>query len=433
MPITTPYKSAIASVPRLNMMARIAACGGRIRVINRACKPVKQRHINRHATAALVMNGFINGLGTIRSLAQAGNIPIILVCKPGDIAAASRYVDQTFYYRDDGELIAALKMINSRYEQVIAFPCVDRNIKLLALLANEINNLKFPSIDLRILEKTEQIKVAQHLAIPCPKTIVITDQNELGNIDLIDPPYVLKPTSSCDFALERKPVRVKPFVTSDKGVLQERLASMINNGIRCMVSEYVPGLSSVYSYCGYAVEGQVKCRYLGLKVIEGHPTMVAAIAESVPLDQETKLTEAGDRYLATLRLTGIFELEFKKCSRTGQVFFIEVNPRTWLWNELATADGMNASLVYFFNEADQISSIPMAEMSSSGVFVWAAGTLSHMVKHRTIKPLFIILSAMFSPNRRLRFALLRLSDPNPFFRVLVNHLLYMLGRRAKIN
>ena len=53
---------------------------------------------------ALILDGFINGLGIVRSLKMAENIPVAILCKKGAALAQSNKIDFIFYYRDYKEL-----------------------------------------------------------------------------------------------------------------------------------------------------------------------------------------------------------------------------------------------------------------------------------------------------------------------------------------
>jgi len=269
--------------------------------------------------------------------------------------------------------------------------------------------------------------------VDCPSTLFFEEDFDPSALSQLRKPYIIKPCISEQNNADRRKGYRKLLISEDEAESAEALRQMTAEGHRCLVSEYIHGNEGVYSYCGYATEGKVVASYLGQKLIEAVPTMTAAIARSLPLDQEKVIDQASRKLVAAFGLTGIFEIEFKRCALTGKVYFIEINPRSWLWNDLATEEGVNLSMMYFLNEAGRDVENDGADPSANALFVWGAGVLTHMVKYRTFKPLGIILRSVISPKRRIKFAIFKLSDPMPFFRVLINHVTYIAGMRAGFN
>jgi len=70
----------------------------------------------------------------------------------------------------------------------------------------------------------------------------------------------------------------------------------------------------------------------------------ARFAESVWVPE---LADAGLRLLKELGYHGVSQVEFKHDARDGRYKLMEVNARHWLWHALATACGVNLSLVAY--------------------------------------------------------------------------------------
>lgn len=105
--------------------------------------------------------------------------------------------------------------------------------------------------------------------------------------------------------------------------------------------EYIRGMSdSMYTVGIYANEGTVKGVFTGRKV-RGYPADIGDCkvgqVESVP-DQ---LVDQAKSICDELDYTGIAEFEYKRDTKTGEFYLIEINPRSWSWVGITPASGVN--------------------------------------------------------------------------------------------
>ncbi len=119
---------------------------------------------------------------------------------------------------------------------------------------------------------------------------------------------------------------------------------------------------SVGAYC---VGGQVKTSWTGIKVRE-HPDRFG----TATLARGIRITEA-ENYAHTLikalQYTGICEIELLKDPVDNKFKLIEINPRTWLWVDLARASGVDLALLAW---QDALGLNPVFPQSWEPELVW---------------------------------------------------------------
>ena len=108
---------------------------------------------------ALILDGFINGLGIVRSLKMAENIPVAILCKKGAALAQSNKIDFIFYYRDYKEFEQQLLKINEIFKSVIPYYCKDNHLKIVFDLKDVLTNFKIYDFDLTLLEKNAHASI----------------------------------------------------------------------------------------------------------------------------------------------------------------------------------------------------------------------------------------------------------------------------------
>jgi predicted ATP-grasp superfamily ATP-dependent carboligase len=99
------------------------------------------------------------------------------------------------------------------------------------------------------------------------------------------------------------------------------------------------------SFAAFSINGEIKSYWMGVKLRE-HPLKfgTATFAKSIYIQDCYRLSVS---LLNALKYTGVCEIEYLKDTETNEYKLIEMNPRTWLWVELAKASGINfAKMIY---------------------------------------------------------------------------------------
>ncbi len=292
------------------------------------------------ASVLITDENYKHSLGIMRQLGRLGVQVSVVANSRNSLVCSSRFCHEVILSKaatTPSYLEAALEAVRKKqYDLLIpvSFPLT---------LAVARNREKFaPHVNLQVAganeigfaaNKTEISRLAQRIGVPTPKTIVLTDIEELESV-----PERL-----------RFPVVVKPEMESRKGVVafahdlvelrticSERLAG-VKSGIweTQILQEFIPGYG-----CGFFAtyqNGECKRVFMHRRLREYPPSGGASTcAESF---YDARLQEYGTRMLDALGWHGVAMVEFRRDSRDGDYKLIEVNPKFWGSLDLSLAAG----------------------------------------------------------------------------------------------
>lgn len=127
-------------------------------------------------------------------------------------------------------------------------------------------------------------------------------------------------------------------MAQDADDLRAILARVGNQLDQYLAQEYVPGRNG-YGYFGFFSEGRELGFYMHERLmqwpIEGGPSVLARSF------YHHELREYGRCVLAALNWTGVAMVEFKRSSRDGKFYLMEINPKYWGSLDLAIHAGCN--------------------------------------------------------------------------------------------
>jgi predicted ATP-grasp superfamily ATP-dependent carboligase len=201
-----------------------------------------------------------------------------------------------------------------------------------------------PILDQRIadacLTKSGLHKAAERLDVPHPDAFFPEDRESLLGIeDRIDYPCVLKPDDS------KKLYRVfgvKAFMVRSKAELLGAYLKCEQRGVSVFVQEYIPGdVTANHGFAAYFDRRSMPHCIVTYQRLSEWPRDSPGIASMAMSVSEPELAELGARLFSGLEFHGIVQAEFKRDSRDHKWKIIDVNPRAWTSNRLATASGCN--------------------------------------------------------------------------------------------
>jgi len=368
-------------------------------------------------TIALVLDGYINGLGVARSLRIDKEIYIVTLSHKGSPIAYSNTVNLSLFFEDRAELLEILLSINSIVNRVIPYFCSDRNIELLWNNKVRLDRFLIPYSNLQLLEKDFQMGVCDQVGIKVPKSWTISTLQELHPLE-DNKEYIIKPVSSGP----SNPFKTK--ITNSKQVVSEYCQKCLSLGIKALVSEYIPGDDrSLVAIMGYAQNGVVLNHFTGRKIAQ-RPKYngVASMAESIVNKDLLPLIMP---WLETVGYTGIFHFEFKE-DKNGDYYFIELNARNWSWGYVATINGRNLILTKYYSETKSTK-----KSETNGVenfYFWGEGLAYNIFIDRWPGAIIRFIKALTS--KRVTYAVFSWRDPLPYFISVRNICLYVLGLRT---
>lgn len=310
---------------------------------------------------AIIIEGHVQGLSNVRSLGEA-DIPVYVVDKTKCIARHSKYC-QKFFISPDYQLDEfANFLINlAKAEGIkgwVLIPSNDHAVHTISrnkVRLEEYFKVITPDLSIveKIYDKKQLLLLAEKCGVPAPKTIYFhSEHDHIPNS--LPFPVLTKGRYGLSFY---KAVSKKAFMATNESELKAQLAEIgkAYEIDKTFTQELIPfdGTNRTVSFTAFCDQGEIKTFWMGVKLRE-HPLRfgTATYAQSV------RIKECYDQSIPLLRAlnyTGVCEVEYILDPRDKKYKLIEINPRTWLWVELAKACGVDyAKLMYDFVNGNEI-------------------------------------------------------------------------------
>lgn len=285
-----------------------------------------------HKPRVFVTDGsYVNTLAMVRALGRAGTEVTVgeraSIPRAQHVASWSRYCADTFSYPDPNgpcdATIGVLKELFSQREYDVFMPVGLMMTELAVYHGCEFRTYTMlPSVKSFEIaaDKRRTVEFAKLLGIPVPVTVDVTEYSKL------DYPCVIKHRRS------------GAYVAQSADDLHLMMAKIHNELDQYLIQEYIPGRNG-YGYFGFFSNGCELGFYMHERLmqwpIEGGPSVVARSF------YHHELREYGRSVLAGLNWTGVAMVEFKRSSRDGRFYLMEVNPKYWGSLDLAIHAGCN--------------------------------------------------------------------------------------------
>ncbi len=310
---------------------------------------------------AIVLSLFDTGLGAIRSLGREG-VPVIGMdsdlSKPG---FKSRYCKAMLCpdpVRQSRELLEFMLELGRTFEHPgILFPASDAFVLFVSRNRDKLCsyfrfNLPSETIMETIANKRLQYELARTVNTHCPDTWYPQTIEEVGSIkNMIDYPAFIKPYYS-HLWREVFPTKKGIKVHSPQELLTA-FEEILPTGLQVMVQSLIIGPNTNhYKVNVYMDSRGVPLAHFTLRKIRQFPVEfgIGSLVESI---HDNELLECGLRFFREIGYRGIGSIEFKKDERDGRLKMIELNPRLWQQNYLATVCGINFPLVQYLDLTGQ--------------------------------------------------------------------------------
>jgi predicted ATP-grasp superfamily ATP-dependent carboligase len=311
--------------------------------------------------AALILGMFETGLGVGRSLGKEG-IKVYGLDFKKDIGFYSTYINANLCphpISDEEALLEDLIVFSkSQTHKPALFVTSDDFLNFVAKFSDELKpyylfNLPSPELINQISDKYKQFLLASNTGISLPATYKISSASDLDKVlnELVFPVFI----KALDVNIWRKLIggTTKGFVVNDPSELKEKITLLLNKGLEIILQEIIPGPDTQhFKYCTYiGVDGRILLEFT-LRKIRQNPIRfgVGAVVESIDYPE---LVNEGRKLVVNINYRGVGSAEFKLDSRDGKLKLIELNPRYWQQNSLATACGMNFPLMDYLEVTGQ--------------------------------------------------------------------------------
>lgn len=306
--------------------------------------------------AVILQSSGPNAVGMVRGLARQG-VPVIATDhSPNALAMNSRYPSKEILpdplsesERFVEELLALGRRVGSR---PVLFATHDEAIAAIAAREGEVRELfrvpwsTWDTMKVTI-DKSGQHAAAKRIGFPIPGTV--------------DPAPHDDPVAAVAAAGIRYPVVLKPRYAPEfkrvfgKQVLQaksaEELAAVWADAAPFgpQVQEVIPGGDDCYWTLGSyrSADMTVRASFTGRKLLQWPPGF--GTARAAEADWDPDFAARCHALLDELKFHGISQVEVKRDPRDGKDYLIEVNPRSWMWNSLATHVGVNLTFACYLD------------------------------------------------------------------------------------
>ena len=296
---------------------------------------------------ALILGSDYKALGIVRSLGRHG-IPVWVLRDEHLIASCSRYSARGIDWpaAEEPERVAFLLSLAGRHDLDgwALFPTDDETAAFLARNQQELaGHFLITTPPWEILrwayDKRLTYRAAAEIGVAHPRTHYPQSRAELAALDIAYP-AILKPAIR---AQQNRFTMSKAWRVDDRESLIARYdeAAALLEPSLIMVQELIPGA------------GQAQLSYAAL-CRDGRPiaSVVARRTRQWPMDfgrastfvetiDDPQVETSAMRVLASLRFTGIVEVEFKRDPRDGELKLLDINPRAWGWHSLGRAAGVD--------------------------------------------------------------------------------------------
>ncbi|WP_433955736.1 hypothetical protein [Janibacter indicus] len=372
---------------------------------------------------AVVMGGYVNGYGIVKSLHEAGVANIWVVDQGRSVASRSRWVSGFEVLTDDShdELLRVFKLLGSDGHFLVPFPTNDAHVEFLARCRADLgDNVFIPVNPMNAVEAQDKAWQYKHVAplrgVRAPKTLDLAPGDDLeATLGKLPFPMVCKPKSRTRASGGRAaaaPFRIHLLNGPESSI--EPLREALGAGWTLMVSEIIPGKDDdIYAYTAYRnARGKILGEWCGRKLSQ-YPTRFGVFAsasnEAVP-----GLLEAGRKVVTEIDAVGIIEPEFKQDPRTGELVLMEVNLRSMMWHRVGALSGVNLPAVQYRDALD-LPPVHQRQSNTPVTHTYFAHELAGLVARPWYaRRLFKILTR---PGRR-EWVFFEVSDPLPFFAAL---------------
>jgi predicted ATP-grasp superfamily ATP-dependent carboligase len=296
-------------------------------------------------TPAIVCNTHITGLAVARSLAKHG-VPVIgLDREPYGVGLASNALAGAGVCSDPisqpEEFVLDLLAIGAELKRpAVLFGCMDEWVLALNAHREQLEQFFiFPfagdEIVRDILDKSVLYRAASKLGVPIPKSLDTREHSLETVLAEIGVPSILKPAAKRPFY---DAFGINLFTPKTEDEFKRQLSEGGTFGM--IAQEIIPATFNDYVTVAVALApgGRVLGSFAGQR-LEIFPAGFGTTCLAKPVDQP-ELEARAITVLQQLDYHGIAECEFLRDPRTGEFNLLDINTRPWKWIGLPIASGV---------------------------------------------------------------------------------------------
>jgi predicted ATP-grasp superfamily ATP-dependent carboligase len=297
---------------------------------------------------AIVIGDGTQALGVVRSLGRRG-IPVYIAGSARATPRFSRYARRAPVWHDDAAEAHQLEylfnlLVRYKLDGWALIPTVDEVAAVISRNRQTLMRrftITVPSWDVlqRAYDKRLAYELAAQLGVDHPWTVCPRGRSDVVALDCVYP-VILKPAHKEQV---NRLTYFKAWKVTDRHELLARYdeAAAVVPPDQIMVQEYIPGGAGThYAYGALCLDGRViaSATARGDRLYPMEFSRYSTHSETIELPA---IEEAGRRFFAALRYTGLIEIDFKHDRRSGSYKLLDVNVRAWGWSPLARRAGVD--------------------------------------------------------------------------------------------
>lgn len=288
--------------------------------------------------AAVVMGLSPTGLHIARSVNRLG-ATVIGVGRPGEVGLSSSVL--THRIVDDGsfDVFDRLEQL-LKGQTAVLMPSSDEYVDLIGAAARPgflcQNSYHSGAAEL-LLTKSAFYQKCEELGLKYPRTMTLAPGASREAFSEINLPVLLKPSRMHDHKAMMR--GKKGWVINDAQELDATWSQIQAFPGELVAQEFIPGPESeIRLVCGSIRHGGEVTSLFTSRKLRQYPRGIGS-ASVVQSSEEPEAAEMALTFLKAIGYKGIFGAEMKKHAVTGDLYFIEINPRTSLWFSVSEAAG----------------------------------------------------------------------------------------------
>jgi predicted ATP-grasp superfamily ATP-dependent carboligase len=370
------------------------------------------------SSLAVVVGGFVNGLGLVRALSPLNTRIVIITTETYDIAQYSKYIHEHYHLSDlEGHpkrLVELLEEHAKDWIGAIVFPTTDSAIASLYShyeCLSKWYRIVVPPLDSvpYVLDKSLMLKAATEVGIMTPRCYGPATEAKAME-EQIKYPVVIKAVRAGEFVSR---FGKKLFRANTREELMSCTRLLADARIEGQIFDLIPGADDhIFAYCVYVDKDCAPIAECTIHKLRQSPPSfgIARVAECVPNIPD--LREQTIELLRHIGFRGFVSAEFKYDSRDSSYRFFEINGRSVTYNSLLRRGGLDvAKLAWLDYVKGDIK--PVETRVWKGVWIHLhADILRYVLNRKSEQDSF---NDFLRPYRCPKtFAVWSVDDPRPF-------------------
>lgn len=310
---------------------------------------------------ALVLGtNYYIGLSIIRCLGEK-NVRVV-ACDydfKSSYGAKSKYVSEILHIEGLNDINktvcdSLIEYAKLQEKKPVLYPSHDKYVEFIDNFYDELSEYFLISqkkgLNSILMDKWKLDEVAKKYGVKIPESININDDNLYDNLDRLGYPCMIKPTDTVIFT---KIFRSKSFICETLEEVVTYVEKCKDKGIDAVVQEIIPGFDDcMETYDSYIDKNGITTHYMTGQKLRQWPINFGASVFTRQKYIEDAIT-IGKKFMEDMGYRGFSEIEFKRHSKTRELYLIEINVRTTNFNTLINKVGINMPYITYCDLTDK--------------------------------------------------------------------------------